>query len=170
MDYIFDDTRVYVSFYTRDRWWATLLSGTDLLNCAVMFERNNRRVILAAAPTHRPKLVDADKFHESWAYPKHVIELGMAPVCLKQIDCYISNNYRGDVRSIFFWAYFGKYFFPRLLPRTCALLTCNVLRVCGFRIKDHIQPLHLFKELTNANDYHCWSSGSWKDYVSQDDS
>ena len=132
MKYTFEDTKVYVCFYEEKSLWRNILARTKLMNCSIMFEREGQRVIVASSPSSRSKILDADSFHESTHQPKHVFILGTTSVCLTQLMSFLDGRYRGDLKSVVFWNYFGKYFFPTLLPRTCSLLTWHIMRLCGY--------------------------------------
>ena len=162
---------VFVCFYGPLKQWYSKLSGHDIMHCGLMVERDAIRTLVVASPGHRAKITDADKYHARVYQPKEVIYLGQKDVSLRQICNFLSGGYRGEEKSILFWYYITRHFFPNLVPRTCGLLTCDLLRMCEVRVKNHVAPFDLYKELkSHADDYHSWTGRGWEDYTSSPDS
>ena len=163
-------TKVFVCFYDRSSDWRgkliKWLSLTKTHHCGIMLERDNKVVLLASDKTHKAKFVDACRFHGVLYHPFAVIELGISDVSLRQLNNLISMPYIGDARSMVFWYFFGRKIFPKLIPASCSLITCYMLRLCGFMVKDHVMPKDLYKELTCATNNDIWTSRSWEDYLS----
>jgi len=188
-------TKVSVCFYDRSKDWRAKIikysALTDIHHCGIMLDREGSRVVLASDKSHKAKFVDADKFHNLVYAPIKVVELDEAHVSLQQLTDFLyshdklkwkpltddeaanykpkkypSYRYIGDARSIIFWYFLGRFILPKLLPPSCALMTCYLLRICGFKVGDHVQPKTLYKELDDAANYNSWTSWGWKDYAS----
>lgn len=170
MNYIVLKTKVYICFYpSLDNWvssWMGFFSRTKLHHCTVMLERDEKRIMLAYGKSDKAKIIDADSYNFHFHKPSHVIELGEAHVSVQQLCDFIKGKRINDVRGILFWWWIGRLIFPSLIPRTCGTLTCDLIKLFGFKIKEHVSPKTLYKELTNATDNHCWSGRSWQDYIS----
>jgi len=153
--YVLLPTKVSVVFYDRsvDRRTKliSLLTQTKIHHCSIILERDGEIIELASDKRHRAKFVDRAVIER--LYPKTIatIDMGEASVSIKQLTDFLKNPYIGDARSLLFWYFIGRYLFPRLLPPSCALITCYLLRLCGFKVKNHIEPKTLYKELKQCN-------------------
>ena len=151
-------THVNVCFYSRDIYekerfvqWAT---KSDVVHCGIMLTVDNLSVVLASDKSHNAKFINSESFHSKVMSPKYTIYLGERDVSIQQLETFMGNNYIGDTRSIIFWWFIGRHLFPSYQPKSCALLTSQMLRVCGLNIQDHVSPHTLLKELQDAtNNY-----------------
>jgi len=176
MSYIFEPTRVSVCFYDMSGNWRgkliKLLSLTNLHHCGILLEREEKRIVLTSDKTHKAKFVDADKFHKHLYQPVKVMEYkAEADVSIQQLTNFLYGrgySYIGDMRSVLFWFFLGRLAFPRMLPPSCALLVCYLLRMCGIEVESHVEPRKLYKELNNAANSDSWTSRSWEDYLGTD--
>jgi hypothetical protein len=135
-----------------------------------MLHQEDKKILLVSDKTHKAKFIDADRFHNRVYAPTHVTYLGEADVSIKQLTDYVGQDYKGDARSLITYCIITRFFMPTLKPLSCALLTSQLLRMCGFDIGHNALPKELFKELTNAVNSNCWTSWSWEDYSSQSNS
>ena len=171
MNYTTLKTKVYVCFYPAlvNRICYQIISLTNINHCTILFERDDKRSVLAYGKSGEVKIVSAENYH-SFHQPSHVIELGECSVSIQQFRDFIQGKRINDMVGILFWWWFGRLVIPRLVPRTCGTLTCDLIKLCGFKIKEHASPKALYKELTNATNNYCWSGRSWQDYISKADS
>tara|TARA_Y100001963_G_C6766569_1_gene442611 strand:- start:836 stop:1369 length:534 start_codon:yes stop_codon:yes gene_type:complete len=166
----FAETEIYICFYDRScvdyrARVCNILSGSKINHCGVLLSRENSSLILASAKTHRSKFVDSFRYHKADCEPCSMLYLGKREVSYEQLFNYIEEPYKGDIRGLVWWWFLGRFLLPLMVPPTCALLTCRLLRVMGYQIKDHVQPQTLFKELTSENYSNSWASWSWEDYT-----
>tara|TARA_R100000808_G_scaffold24969_1_gene60000 strand:- start:7804 stop:8346 length:543 start_codon:yes stop_codon:yes gene_type:complete len=169
--------KVGVAFYTRPDWvtgarklqssLVKIFCRTDLHHCGLLITRGDSSVVLAADKYHRTRFIDQECYHEKVMKPCRVVELGEANVSLEQMMAFLREPYMGDARSLIFWYFIGRFWFPRMLPPSCALITCQLLRLSGFNVPNIIAPVKLYKELTNATNSYSGTSKSWEDYVSE---
>jgi len=99
--------------------------------------------------------------------PQEVIYLGKHLVNFERLQLFADRFHSEDKRSFIWWWFIGRFFIPKMLPPSCGLITCQLLRLCGIEIKDIVRPQLLFKELTNAANNYSWKRQSWKDYASK---
>ena len=144
-------TNVSVAFYDRSSDWRGKIikysTLTDIHHCGIILGRKEGSVVLASDKTHKAKFVDTDRFHKICYQPTHIINMGEHHVSIQQLTEFLHNPYIGDARSLVFWLLGGRYLFPRLLPNSCALVTCYLLRLCGIPVGNHIHPKTLYKEI-----------------------
>jgi|15BtaG_2_1085339.scaffolds.fasta_scaffold00107_19 hypothetical protein len=88
-----------------------------------------------------------DKFLGS---PDLYICLGELDVDITGIDKIISGLYQGSVRKVLIWFFVTRWFGAKK-PKTCATLVCEILRCCGYEIKQCVSPAELYKELIECN-------------------
>ena len=175
-------TKVSVAFYNRSSDWRgkimDVLCLTNIHHCGIILHRKEGEVVLASDKTHIAKFVDAAFFHKHAYQPLAVLDLGESLVSLQQLTDFLYSHekmawttkepkprecdysYIGDARSIIFWFFVGRFIFPKLLPPSCALITCYLLRLCGFKIGNYVEPKTLYKELIHAINSNRWSSSS----------
>jgi hypothetical protein len=161
----FAEAEVSVCFYDRSSAdkrakYLNLLSGRSINHCGLLLRRNDQALILASAKTHRAKFVDEKAYHKADCPPIITTKLGTKMVSYEQLFNYVSEPYKGNTRSLAWWWFLGRFTFPLLLPPTCSLLTCRLLRVIGYKVKDHVEPYDLYKELTSENYSNRRTSGS----------
>ncbi len=164
-NYTLQDTEVSVVFYDRSCDYRgkiiTLFNLTRLHHCGIIFRMGDESILLMSDKSHRAKFIDADRFHERFFKPTHTIKLGTTRISVQQITDYFSSPYIGDARSIIAWFFITRWCCKSLQPKTCALLVSQILRLCGFRVKDCVTPKSLYKELSKyATDSNCGTSRS----------
>ncbi len=155
---------ISVCFYSRDEYekerivqWCT---NSDVVHCGILIEHENLSIVLASDKSHKAKFIDSSSFHSRVMSPKYILEVGTADVSITQLENFMGKDYMGDARSITFWWFIGRFLFPSYQPKSCALLTSQMLRLCGFDVKEHISPHTLLKELQDATNTNRWSSRS----------
>ena len=136
-------------------------------HCAIMFYVGGRHLVLAADKTHKAKIVDADVVHTRFKHPSYIFELGESKASIKSLMSFISVPYKGSTWAMAWWKFFTNIIVKELQPRSCTVLSAQMARFCGFKIKDYVDPSVLFKELLNASDFNCWKGESWEDYLSE---
>lgn len=167
-------SNVSVCFYSRDifekeriiQW----LASTDVIHCGIMITHEDLSIVLASDKSHNAKFVDSSAFHRRMMKPKYIIDLGEHDVSIKQLENFMGRTYIGEARSLTFWWFVGRYLFPNYLPKTCALLTSQMLRICGIQVKDHVGPHTLLKELQDATNNNRRPSRSGEDNPSSSNS
>ena len=82
--------------------------------------------------------------------PDFFIDLGMLNVDIAEIDKIISGLYQGSVGKVLLWFFVTRWFGGKK-PKTCATLVCEILRCCGYDIKQCVSPAELYKELVRCN-------------------
>ena len=124
-------------------------------HCGIMLERDGVKIVVASDTTHKARFVNADKIHKRYDKPIAIIEVGTYPVSITQLQDFIQSSkhgYKVDALGIFLWYVCGRFLLPLVNPVSCSLLTCNLLRLCGIKVQNHIAPNNLYKELLNATD------------------
>ena len=166
--------RIQVCFYCsnvseRDRFvqWAT---RSDVIHCGIMVDYEDMSIVLCSDKFFNAKFINSKAFHERYLQPKYIVDLGEKDISVQQLINYIDCGYKGDFRSIAFWWFGGRYLFPTLIPKTCTLLTTQLLRICGYKIKDFVSPHQLLKEFKDATNYPIRTSRSGQDNNSSHDS
>ena len=153
--YILLPTKISVVFYNKseDRRakLISLLTHTKIHHCSIILERDDEIIELASDKRHRAKFVDRAVMEKLYSKPIAMIDMGERNVSIKQLTDFLKDPYVGDARSLLFWYFIGRYLFPRLLPPSCALITCYLLRLCGFKVNDHIEPKTLYKEILQCS-------------------
>ena len=192
MSYTFKPTKVSVCFYDRSDDWRgkviKYLTRSDIHHCGILLERDDKSIILASDKSHKAKFVDSKRFHGYAYQPTHVFDFEEVPVSIQQLTDFlyshdkqawreksskletrrINYDYMGDGRSLVFWFFLGRFILPRLLPPSCALITCYLLRMCGIKVNTHVEPRTLYKELDDAVDFNCWTGWRREDHLSKD--
>ena len=179
--YLMLPATVSIAFYTRPDWntknysnkkikslrrlgfWIGLITRTPMHHCGIMISREEDTVILAADKYHKVRFIDQEPYHQRVMKPFCIVEVGECEVSLCQLSDFLKEPYRGDARSLVFWYFGGKRLFPLLTPKTCSVIACYFLRLCGFRYSNCISPKDLYKELMSNG---CVSK-SWEDYASE---
>lgn len=168
MSYIGLPTKVSVVFYCRPEWDSLIprndklkrqqrrdgamimlatFANTDIHHSSLMLERDDKSVMIITGEHHRAKMIDTCWYHENILAPKYIIELGTFDVSLKQLKNYLRTPYRLKRWDVWVYILITRFFFPTLLPKTCTLLNCQLLRMIGYKIEDIVIPMLLWKEL-----------------------
>ena len=181
MNYVGLPTNVSVTFYTRPDFetslesealrktytagfWIGLISRTRVHHVGLMLNRDNKTVVLSTSENSRAKFIDEECFHEKgFVKPTHVADLGCMDVSLSLLNQFIKVPYRGHRRDLLFYGLFSRFLFPSLLPKSCSLLTCEMLRMMGYDIEDYIFPRDLDKVLSKQYPIKTWEEYS-KEY------
>ena len=82
--------------------------------------------------------------------PDLFIELGRLDVNVTGVDRLISRLYQGTILKVLIWFFITRWFGFRK-PKTCATLVCEILGLCGYRIKRCVSPAELLKEINKCN-------------------
>ena len=172
-----EPAKIAVAFYTRPDWVVgsrrlqamaiNTLCRTNLHHCGLLVTRNSNSLVLAADKYHRTRFIDQGCYHEKVMKPCEVVELGEANISVTQMMSFLKEPYMGDGRSLIFWYFIGRFLFHKMLPPSCALITCQLLRLCEINVPNIIEPKKLYKELTDATNSYSGTSKSWEDYVSE---
>jgi len=134
-------------------------------------EQGNESFILAADKTHRAKFVPEELYHQKmFNDPDKVLVLGEKDIDLKYTCDFVNTNYRGDTLSMAFWFFVGRYLFKSYVPKSCGLLSCQLARMCGFKIDDYVLPKDLYKHLLNKKNIKEYLWEEYKEYKYADDS
>jgi hypothetical protein len=181
MKYLTLPAKVSIAFYTRPDWsdkrytkkrlknlrragfWINIFTKTNLHHCGIMLNRGENTVVLAADKYHRVKFLDQEPYHQKVMKPLCVVEVGEADVSLVQLADFLKEPYKGDARSLIFWYLFGKRFLPLLTPKTCSVISCYFLRMCGFHYSNCISPRDLYEELLSKG---C-SVKTWEEFATE---
>lgn len=167
-------TKVSVAFYAkpenmtiRERIISlliSLLSNADIHHSGIMLSRGNNCIMLAANKDHKAKLIDQSIYHRKVRKPTVVIELGEFHVSIKQMIDFLKEPYKGDVRSLLFWSLVGRFLLPGTVPKSCSILSCQLLRIAGYHIKDCYTPIQLYNEIQNKGTVY-----SWQEFAKEND-
>jgi hypothetical protein len=163
---------VSVAFYSLDTkmFWSKFIKiatlGDKYQHCGIILHRNGVSAEYVTA------LGEVCRFSDACAYrkihtPSAVITLGSHFVNFNRLQLFADRFHSEDARSILWWWFVGRFLFPKMLPPTCTLITCQLLRLCGIPVGNITRPQKLFKELTNETNNYCWESKSWENYASQ---
>jgi hypothetical protein len=169
--YLMLPAKVSIAFYTRPDWVSGLrkvqcelikvLEKTTIHHCGIMINRGEDTVILAADKYHRVKFLDQEPYHQKVMKPFCVVEVGECEVSLIQLADFLKEPYLGDAKSLVFWYFIGRHFLPRLTPKTCAVISCYMLRLCGFHYPNYVSPKDLYHALIKKG---C-EVKSWEEYA-----
>jgi hypothetical protein len=159
-------TKVSMAFYTRPDWAASrhkiqaklvgLFCNTSIHHCGIMVSREDKTIVLASDKYHRAKFIDQEAYHQRIMKPVMVAELGTLNLSIKQMTDYMKEPYKGDARSIAFWFFIGRFLFPSLIPKSCSILSCQLLRIAGYHIKDCYTPIQLYNEVKKTGTIKSW--------------
>jgi len=152
--YIFQKVNVSVVFYNLSHLGVVFktvgfLGLTKFHHCGIVFTMGDNSIVLAFDRRHRAKFFDTKKFHDNVYSPCETIDLGTANVSIKQLTDYITVPYIATLKNIVFWYYIthGLLRLKHLQPKSCGLLSSNILRLCGYSVIDCVSPKQLYKEL-----------------------
>ena len=183
MNYAGLPTKVSVVFYTKPEFkadiksanykqvrragfWIGLLGRTKIHHTGLMLSRDDKTVVLATGEGSRAKFIDEECYHtkgsDNAAKPILVADLGITDVSLKLLNQFIKVPYRGRRRDLFFYCLFSRFFFPSVLAKSCALLTCEMLRMIGYNIEDYVIPRDLERVLSKS-----YPIIPWEEYVKE---
>jgi hypothetical protein len=173
------DTNVKIIFYikTSEFHWRTklyqLVSGQKIIHSIVWFTQGKKDYVYVINPRRGMYLVDKSKYDrilksQNITVEEEVIDLGLAPVSLYQLSCYLDRpEFKlASVWENIIWWLFGRFVSKTYVPMTCSLATSYLLRICGFKVGLHIAPHKLYKEIQDGVDNHFWKSKGWQDYTS----
>jgi len=155
--------RVSVCFYKTNNFRSKVIrwfTRSQVNHCGIMLTFKNTSLILVSDTGHRAKFVDATNYHKRVIEPSEICELGVGYISIQQLTTYLKHPYIGDVKSVVWWFFFGRWFLPLHVPPSCTTITTRILRLCGWYVKDFVEPNKLYKELKNENDLFSWSSPS----------
>ena len=146
---------VKVCFYNRaDDYRGRLIglfSRSKIHHCGIMVCGEEFSYLLASDKTHRARMISSERFHSKFYTPSHIIVIGKANVSIRQLENYLSKEYKLSAKAIVFWFFFLRFFKVKWRPKSCTGITCELLRLCGFKIKDYTIPVDLYKELSKCN-------------------
>jgi hypothetical protein len=183
MSYEFSPTEVSVLFYCRPDWESLIprskklkryqrrngmmvmlatLTNTDIHHASLMFKRDDKCIVLATGEHHRSKLIDEEAYHSTILEPKYIVELGSLDVSIKQIQDYLKTPHRVNRKDMVYYAVLGKFLFPTVKPNCCTLLSCQLLRMIGYPIKDIVVPRDLHKYLSKQ-----YTIKPWEEYTKE---
>lgn len=159
-------TKVSIAFYTRPDWAASRhklqativgwLCNTSIHHCGIMISRDDNTIVLASDKYHRARFIDQEPYHQRIMKPVLVIDLGELNLSVKQLTDYMKEPYKGDARSLIFWFFIARFVFPGLTPKSCSTLSCQLLRIAGYEIKDCGTPIELYKEIQDKGKIKTW--------------
>lgn len=172
-------TKVAIPFYTRPDFeenlsipmqrfralgfWIALLGRTRIHHTGIMLSRADSTIVLSTSESSRAKFVDEEGFHDrGFCPPTHVADLGEADVSVKQLMQFIKVPYRGYRKDMIFYVLFSQYFFPSIIAKSCTLITCEMLRMIGYNVKDYVFPKELHKDLSKR-----YPIKTWEEYTKE---
>jgi hypothetical protein len=139
----------------------------EIYHCGILIEQGDSAFILAADKTHRAKFVPEELYHQKmFNDPDKVIVLGESDINLKHTCDFVTTNYRGDTLSMAFWFFIGRHLFKSYVPKSCSILSCQLARICGFKIDDYVLPKDLYKHLLTKK---YTKEYSWEEYKENSD-
>ena len=166
MKYELLPTKVSIVFYRAPKQMAinhriisfliSALSHADLHHSGIMLQRDDNSIILAANKYHRAKFIDQEGYHRRVVKPAIVVELGELTLSIKQLIAFIKEPYRGDDRRLLFYTLIGQFLFPGITPKSCSILSCQLLRIAGYHIKDCFTPIQLYNEVKTKGTVKSW--------------
>ena len=84
---------------------------------------------------------------------------------IDRIQSIISTKY--NIWGAILWYVLTRWLSDWKPIGNCTMKTCEVLKILGYNVNDHVLPALLWKELKeNADDNNCWESWCWENYAS----
>jgi hypothetical protein len=152
--YILLPTKVSVTFYSASGWQGKFIgffTRSKIHHCGLMLDRDDKSVIMIASKKRSAKFVDSKSFHKI-KKPLHVVDVGEFDVSINQLSDYLYKVGKNTLVGLMFWCLIGRWICQGNIPASCTLYVCQLLRLCGYKIRDIIIPKELYRELADAVD------------------
>ena len=149
-----------------------VVSCQKIIHCALVFTMNTKKWIVLINRKRGMFLVPWDRWQWIQTTGKYkaeyiTVDMGTAPVSLALMASIIDRpewRVSSFVANLFWWL-IGRWFSKTYQPLTCCLTICYLLRMCGYKVKLHIEPHKLYKELKDGVNNHFWNSQGGKNHL-----
>jgi hypothetical protein len=159
---------VYVVFHCLDYDWysrlTTRLSKTPINHCGIMVHTPTGEFVYYLTCVDRPwKMVSASHYFK--IRPPHSIFYIGSTISQDRKVIDLKEEYIIRPWKILTWFFLTRFIWPFWKPKGCAVFVSKILQSMGFKVRTHVRPLELLRELKNANHYIERQGESWKDLV-----